>query len=391
LGFARHGAMAVLFFLPWLTYAKEVAIGDVKLLPYERDRSPGPLGAWTQADMDAILGAYANRPWGLKATTMGTPVPTATIVHWPIDEGGGEVDDEEVRRRFSFGQALTFGCLAEREYGRNGRYCNADTTAMIAQRFKPGSAGGTAITSRRRDGYRQDFGGKSDVPLFLRPRHVDSRPSVEFDQEFVAVAAKVLADPQWAHVAHAVTVFNRANTDSPDTTDGIDLVLMRVAFEALLGANHKSADLKKKLVAHFDPLLPVPPVWSDGEYEEDAWSQRWPLGVSRPLDAWVQDFCAARNNRAHGSGAAESYPPPLWSDANHLLFASLLFPLAVKLLLDGTGAYPLTAKDRDLATHCERFLSRDLLAYNEDTGRIPWDEVLEDIQMVGFVRSSYGQ
>lgn len=218
--------------------------------------------------------------------------------------------------------------------------------------------------------------------------HVDTSPRISLDESLVKAVAPVFSDPASAHIAHAITVFNRANTDSPDTSDGVDLVLMRVAFEALLGASHQAADLQRKLVAHFSSLLPDPPLWSKGELSEAVWRARWTKNVDRPLDAWAQDFCAARNNNAHGPGSGTTaYQPPVWSDANHLLFSNLLFSLAVKVLLDRAGTYHLTDRDRDFAVHLERFLARDLLAYDEAECRIPWSDVFEEIQLLGLARA----
>lgn len=63
--------MAVLFFLPWVTCSERVELGAMSLLPYERGRRPGPLGAVTQSDLDAILAAYANRSYGIKTGQHG--------------------------------------------------------------------------------------------------------------------------------------------------------------------------------------------------------------------------------------------------------------------------------------------------------------------------------
>jgi len=53
------GAVAA---FPWVSCGELIEIGSVRIIPYEREHVPGNLPHARQTDLDAILGAYADRP-----------------------------------------------------------------------------------------------------------------------------------------------------------------------------------------------------------------------------------------------------------------------------------------------------------------------------------------
>ncbi|MGL5995756.1 MAG: hypothetical protein ACRC1I_04425 [Pseudomonas proteolytica] len=88
--------------------------------------------------------------------------------------------------------------------------------------------------------------------------------------------------------------------------------------------------------------------------------KHWNKHVNRPLDAWVHDFCAARNAAAHGPANGEK--GSIWPRHNHLIFSAWLLPLIVKKLLAQAGLYEFTAEDKVARAGFEVFLAHDLLA-----------------------------
>jgi len=363
-----------LFFLPWVPSTEEIALGPVKLVPFERGSKPGSLGGIPQGDIDAILGAYAVPAHG--GSAMGSRVDRATIVWWEGDSSATELTEDDIAERLTFGQTIAFAALSERRYGSHW-YWNADCLAMVGQRFVVGDASRLLIQTRRRDGHGLNVVSASGAPVILRPHHVTSE-RVEFDGRLVQAIDSLPYDPFKERLLKSITVFNRANTDSADVSLAIELVLLRVAFETLFQSSHATPDLAARIARHFDPYCPKV-AWAPGPLSEATWHARWPKDVQRPLDAWVQDFCAARNNSAHGPSMPGKHSPPVWSNANHALFASWLFPISVKSLLQQVGVYALTDMDTDYLTHCEAFLAHDVLALTAD-GKLTWDLVDDKIR-----------
>ncbi len=377
----RGSEMPTLFFLPWVPCDTEIALGPVKLLPFERTKRPGPMAGISQADFDAILGAYAEPAYIGKS--MGKRVDRATIVWWDGDSSTSELTDDDIAKRLAFGQMIVFAALAERRFGTHS-YWNADCLAMVAQRFAVGNASHLAIRTRRRDGYGMNMVSASDAPIFLRPHHANCK-RVEFDERLVVAINDLPAGALRDRILDSITVFNRANTDSQDVSLATELVLLRVAFETLFQATHAAPDLRKKIADHFDRYRPKV-AWVSGPIPEATWRARWPADVSRPLDAWVQDFCAARNNSAHGTTSAGKYALPVWSSPNHALFASFFFPMCVKSILADAGAYTLSERDKDYLCNCEAFMAYDILAMTPKE-KLQWDEVDERIRWIELGRS----
>ena len=85
-------------------------------------------------------------------------------------------------------------------------------------------------------------------------------------------------------------------------------------------------------------------IWHKGSLDEQWWCKHWDKHVNRPLDAWVNDFCAARNAAAHGPANGEK--GSIWPRHNHLIFSAWLLPLIVKKLLAQSGLYEFTAEDK---------------------------------------------
>jgi hypothetical protein len=171
----------------------------------------------------------------------------------------------------------------------------------------------------------------------------------------------------------SIEVFLRANTDA-SVPERAEIVLMRVAFETLLNASHKTSDLLKRFSDHFKAELPVPPIWHAGKYTEVVWRTRWPKQTERPLDAWVQDFCAARNSAAHGSIGAKG--ATIWASPHHLLFSSWLFPLTVRGVLASAGKYTFSAEDIALRAGFEAFFAHDIFApCKKDEPELFWSKI----------------
>lgn len=145
---------------------------------------------------------------------------------------------------------------------------------------------------------------------------------------------------------------------------------MRVAIDTLLAVPHDKPAFRKAINEHFDEL-PSPPIWYKGNLDERWWCNHWDSNVSRPLDAWVHDFSAARNAAAHGPGTGQK--GSIWPRHNHLIFSAWLLPLIVKKLLVQAGLYEFSSEDKVAREGFEVFLAHDLLAFTgKDENKVWW-------------------
>lgn len=181
-------------------------------------------------------------------------------------------------------------------------------------------------------------------------------------------------------LSSAISVFNRANTDADAFPYVSEITLLRVAFETLLGAGHKTKTIRVELNKHFASELPSLISWTQGKYSESVWRATYTKDVQRPLDAWLQDFCAVRNRGAHGTNNGNVHPVPIWSINNHLLFSSWLFPLIVKKVLSDAGYYQLSELDKECRASFEDFFAYDILT-QDAKGQFYWSVVDDKLRL----------
>jgi hypothetical protein len=370
--------MPTKFFFPWLSLEQPLDIGPIRLVPYERGIKPVDSSGGT-LQLDAILGNYGDPSTSFQG---GHPQPVgrATLVEWIGDDVELELSDEDIAERLNVGQFVTFSALACRHYANHMSYCNADDLHFVAQRFDPARPGALSMSTRRRDGSTHNFISKQGgVPIFLRPHHAQAT-RVELDILFIEALLKVEEPDLREKLLSSISVFNRANTDANGFPQASEVTLMRVAFETLLGAGHATKAIHAELAKHFAGELPDPAAWGDGVYSESVWRCTYPDFTKRPLDAWIQDFCAVRNRSSHGKNPKSKHPAPVWSIHNHLLLSSWLFPLMVKKILAENGLYQMSDLDKDRRAGFEEFLAHDVLAEEAD-GRLYWNLVEDSLRM----------
>jgi hypothetical protein len=358
-------------------------------LPYCRGKKPGSIGGATQADIDQVLGNYADHG-RLPTSSLGTPVANATIVHWVADGEKSTISQEEISKRMKFGQWLILAGLSERRYGSHMRYCNSDGLTLMGQHYASGQAGAVSFDTRRRDGVsKRVLSATYGRPYFLRPINVSDPLVVEFDIPLLKALMNINDVDLENRIYDSVVMFNRANTDASEVPDHAEMVMLRAAFETLLNTSHETSDLVAKINTHFATALAAP-IWSNGTFIKEIWLARWTntkqRKIKRPLDAWIHDFCNARNNSAHGSASGSKYPPSIWSIRNHLMFASWLFPLMVKGVVAEHGVYTLSDEDKDCRSDFEQFFAEDISKPNADSS-LPWNVVINAIEEKDLERS----
>lgn len=368
--------MPILFFMPWVACEEPLNLGVLRLVPYTRGTKPGTHDGWPQATLDAILGSYGE-PDVYPKPNAPRHIQHATLLTWAESQEDDRLKRAHVASRLVQAQYVTFSALAKRRFGSHFEYCNADGYRPIAQCFDTAAPGNSAITVRRRDGQSLQYIGGATAPRFIRPQHVDGNLRLNIDAALAAALLRVPSGDLKDRLDAAIDLCVKANTDSSAMSERTELVLMRVAFETLLNATHQTADLRQRLEEHFAQDLPAVPTWHTGALSESVWRARWPKAVKRPLDAWLQDFCAGRNAVAHGPS---HHAPTVWPSHNHLLFASWLFVLMVKKVLAEQDLYVLSKLDQALRRGFEAFFAHDVLSkVGKDTSEIWWSRIECDL------------
>ncbi len=378
--------MPTLFFLPWIQCSEPLELGQVSLQPFVRGKRPGGLGGIAQDCFDGVLGRYGDVSYGLNGERTKT-IKSATVLWWDGDCIDTSLSQQIIENRFTQIQFLLFSMMAERRY-TSGRYYNSDTLTAVAQPFDVSSPGRLSIQSRMRYGTCNNMISSSgNSPIFIRPAHVEANPRISIDNALFKALVDLPDEGMQTQLAEAIQFYLLANSDSQNFRPASEIVYLRSAFETVLGASHETSSLREKFEDHFRSVLPTA-AWADGELTENVWRSRHPKNVKRPLDAWVQDFCAARNSSAHGTTGAQKHGPTIWHIHNHLMFGSWLFPLVVKGVLAARGEYTLSNRDKDLRLGFEAFFARDILK-QVSFQKTYWNEIEDDLELADLARRMY--
>ena len=360
-------------FFPWLTLAERIEIGPVRLIPFALGELPGDQPNVAQADIDAVLGAYANRP--------NKPVTDAVLLEVDEWRSGMEIDGESMDKLFNASAILAFSALASRVlFQSHFGYVNSHSYLLIIQSFLPGDAGAFVFNARRREGYSSHYWSSKEF-AFQRPNHVSDGHRADPQQPLAEALFQLpVVDP----VLEAIKEFNAANTDSGDVPAHVELVMTKSAFEWLLLINSKKGSFLKALEA----LVPTPRGGKDETPVRKQWLSRWTPTGDRLLLAWASDFCALRGESAHGSTGA----PVLWDAKKHMAFCAIFLPLAVKLVLAKRKLLTLSQDDLALLDRVEDFLLYDPFeSTDKDQFVSAWSKVHTRIRMGVIAQKLYGE
>ncbi|HEY4449338.1 MAG TPA: hypothetical protein VGN03_12105, partial [Steroidobacteraceae bacterium] len=194
----------------------------MRILPYARGKWPGDLPHAKQADIDAILAAYADP---------GHIVTNASLLEiddWytGMDSGGHAVRLFQAREMIAFA-ALAKRCLFRQHFD----YCNYPTYTLVVQRYESGKADRFSFDTRRRDTGTSHMWA-TDKFAFRRPSHVAAWAKMDLD---LPLLAALLELEQHSPLREAIGEFNAANTDSDDMPEYVEVVMIKSALESLFG------------------------------------------------------------------------------------------------------------------------------------------------------------
>ena len=280
---------------------------------------------------------------------------------------------------------LGFSTLAARSLFReHSGYCSFHNFLLVVQRFREGQADTFAYTTRRRDGGSINL-WSSDEFAFQRPIHVNTSLRPPRPQE--ALVALLLRDdvpPSWFE---AIREFNHANTDSLDVPLHVETVMMKSAFEQLLGIGVRAEDFERALKG----LLPEPRSELAERVREHSLSEKWRKAFprsARPIYAWAREFCARRGGAAHGGRKGSHY---VWSEESHLAFCSIFFPLILKRVANSRGMYEMQGDDMERLERIDEYVVADPMGHSEDEEEgsdleHPWVKIDNDIELHAIAR-----
>ncbi|VWD09221.1 hypothetical protein BLA18109_05106 [Burkholderia lata] len=347
---------SVIAFFPWAFVRAPIAVGPLRLLPYEKGHLPGDQPLVSQGNIDGVLDAYADRP--------NVPVGRGTLLELFGWQSGMDATDEQVAQLFRARHLVGFSALAQRELFYHASYANFDTYALVIQRFEPSEPGTFSFAVRRRDGQSRHLWG-TDEFAFHRPLHVDSRAEIFLDEALLLALLDVPETHE--HIYEAMVEFNLANTDSSDVPDHVEVVMCKSAFEWLLQIDSNAKSFVAALEGHLSDIKlakSVGPIATK-------WNSRWPKSPNL-LSAWAKDFCAVRGASAHGAAKRDF----VWSRRQHLVFVAIFFPLLVKKVLTDSGLLTMNEADVEKMCRIEEYLSHDPFDFNWHSGMThPWSEI----------------
>jgi hypothetical protein len=251
----------------------------------------------------------------------------------------GNLSDDDLDRVAASVELACFAGLARREYFTQlGAYCNADCFQLHIQKLGP-DPGAVSFRTRRRDG-STTAGWSLDRVAISIPVHVSPVTDVRIDRSLLTALATHQTAARLAEKSRlqsAISCYNHANTDNPVYPYQVEWVLLASAFEQLLGARSSAADVARL----FDEtLLPHEPISASAARRALA---TWEARCHSLRYEWMHEFYRLRGDYAHGKMRTRQLM--VWRPEEHLLLASIAFPLVVRSVLARSGAYELTEDD----------------------------------------------
>ncbi len=332
--------MSMLLFMPWCPIDKAYDVGEITILPFTRHEAINGIDEAAQCRINAIMATYR----GIE----GKPVQKASLICYRGKSPIEELTNDEIEIAQDFAVIACFAGLANREYFNTiGRYCNSDCFSLYIQKFE--KADFTALTVRRREGRTLSTWALDDITITI-PMHCHTIREVSLDSALLKALGDhraQLNNDDWGRWQNAISCFNQANTDSDNIRHQVEWVLLCSAFEHILGAKSEAKDVAGKFAEALDPsgeLLAKDAVRLSGQQKNGGKSLRY---------EWMREFYRIRGDFAHGKMVTQQ--PATWNPLEHLVLATIAFPLLVKSLLSKASKYKLTDDDQGQLDCFEKF------------------------------------
>jgi hypothetical protein len=320
----------MLLFMPWCTLDKTYNLGEIEILPFEREALFAECDEDVVKDLSKLLGAYK--------TIQGESVRRLTVVRYkgksPIDE----LDDDQIGVAYDLLTLATFSSLATREFFNPiGAYCNSDSFTMYVQKYEDTTH--AALIVRRREGSIITVWPVDGIAM-VAPPHCDTSRVLTLDETLLRTLLEKRAQAntnEWSRWQNSISCFNQANTDAEGIRPQTEWVLLCGALQHLLDAGSKD---KAVATAFHRALTPNHEILVGKAKRRLA---TWTDEDKSLRYAWMKEFYGIRGDFAHGR--LNTKRPAAWTIQEHLVLAAIAFPLIAKTLLRLNGQYKFTNDD----------------------------------------------
>lgn len=303
----------MVLFMPWCPIGEEYSAGGYRLIPFDL----GEHHTGEKAKINRLLKPYRT----IKNEDLQR-VCLVQVGDGPITR---RLNESEMKHAFDFAEYSCFCSLSERTAHYSSSKVNRDCFTLHAQGFEIGNPM-VVLRSRRLGGMSKD--ARNVDELFISaPTHCDLREEIRLNSNLlISLAENYMKDAIWLN---AIECFNRANTDSDNTHEYFEFILLAGAFDRILssGRNLNSKELAMKFENLFEPFISLE------NKREDI--KKW-----ENIKGWFLRFWKTRNGPAHGDLSRENF-----NGWEILVTAKLAFPLLLKILLNNENQYELSDND----------------------------------------------
>lgn len=331
--------MSMLLFMPWCPIDRRYSVGALELIPFDRNKPNLSLNATQLEQIQTILGCYVD--------LHGQPIQKLTVLRHHQHDLLENLSDANLADAQECVELACFSGLANRQYfSPMGPYCNTTHFELYGQRFN--TLDSVCLVSRRREGTSWDAWSVDKIRTSI-PVHAHSVREVKLDEGLLnslSVCRSATGDKDWVEWQNAIACFNRANSDAYPFPYQVEWHLLASAFERILGAKPKAKDVADKFV---NVVCPQSSLAVD---QATRWLSRW-TDDNNPLRyEWMEEFYRIRGDFAHGRLSTRQ--PCAWNAQEHLVLATIAFPLIVRTRLATRNDYKITPDDRSILECFER-------------------------------------
>lgn len=322
---------ATLCFLPWATLDKKISLPGYDIVPVELNNTP-TIFPKEHNDIINIMSRYKS--------TIKHPVRSGTLIIKANFSPTAYINEQDRSELFILSEIITFCSLASRTFFGYSDYMSSSSMRLVIQNFSD-STKAPSTYGRRRDG-SMTTGFADDMFAEIKPFDVKTGDNVKTDLNLLEALFKEYSSDSsdWSRWHEAIKGYNFANSDSNSIHENVEIVSLCGSIERILNCtNGSAADFREKVAECLGSFI-----CKDRYGPEKKWNLQYPM-CSSVLRAWAQDFYKLRNHSAHGRTESGSQNRTVWTTTEHLLLASFLAPLLLKVGLKSNHLYSLTDKD----------------------------------------------
>lgn len=353
-------------FYPWLNLKEKKEFDGFELIPFRLEDASLQLSKESE-DQDArgVISNYYDQ--------VGKPIRNFVILRQSGTQSNQPLESAIIDKLFVFNEIVAFAGLSGRRFFSYS-YWNRDNFQLVIQKFV-GDDYTPSVVTRRRDGSLTQ-GFSKGMFRATCPLHVTSTDTVDIDENLVNLLIAIWNDdiPEWPMIYESIQAFNLANTDSNQIREHHELVILNGCFERIFDLGKgKMEPLRDAFIEALEEVPQAEDVNIEKDLGKMTFKTHFPL-----REAFIRDLFNIRGNLAHGK-INHGYPS-IWTEKEHLLLASYIFPLVVKFLLSKASKYSLSSEDKTLVYTFDHLLASKNLMGETSPGSYEyvWSQIARD-------------